>query len=364
MLKYRNLIYGIIVIITFLLCPTELLAKNSAHNAAGIAFKRINEPKEQAFSILVPQGWQVEGGICRHNSFPSDRPVDPLETLCDLTIKSDAEGTVSYRILPDVVYAHVGLGGNYIPVGNDYHGIKIRSIISATDFLTDLFSKFHSDVNALKAMKIKRLPGEMKALDQGLEYANRLFERIGYSPVSHKSDAAGAVFDYMENGIRYREILMTGIINMPDELVWKNTRTLAFRAPSEQFEKWRPVLDIIRFSVRYNPKWVFKQCRGEQECADTVMKIHKETRRIQQQIIAKTKIDHEKIMSSNLLVLTEQEKFINPYTKGVEMDTAAYDCRWITSKGDLYYTNQKDEDPNRLFGSKGYRLSVVEKFRE
>jgi hypothetical protein len=93
------------------------------------------------------------------------------------------------------------------------------------------------------------------------------------------------------------------------------------------------------------------------------MKVYEEIRRIDQQILKKTSVNREEIMNDNFLVFTEQEEFVNPYTGDVEVDTDAYEFRWITPGGDIYYTNREDENPNIFLQRTDYERSPVRKRR-
>ncbi len=332
-------------------------------SSTGLSFVRKNEPKEQAFSILVPGGWHVEGGIYRVNPLQTGGPLNSMEAKCDLILKNDAKGTVSFRILPDIVYAHAGIGAGFFPAGSYYQGAEVRQIVDAITFLAGLFSGMHPNAGSTKTLKITRLPGEKQSIDQGLAYTNQLLSQIGLQSQSYTSDAAGAIFEYTEGGTRYREVVVTGVVNMPAALTWKNTRTLSFRAPAEQFEQWSPVMDIIRFSVRFNPAWILKESEGQRERANIVQKVYKEIQRIDREIVRKTNINREEIMNDNYLVLTEQEEYVNPHTGEVELDTDAYRCRWETDGGDVYYTNNEDENPNTFLQRTDYKLTPIRKRR-
>jgi hypothetical protein len=286
-----------------------------------------------------------------------------MEAKCSLVYRSDSRGSISFRVLPDIVYAHAGVGGGLFPAGSNYQGAEVRAIVDATSFVMGLFSSLHPGAREVKTLKISRLPGEIQAMDQGLAFTNHLLAQIGLQSVSYKSDAAGAVFEYIEAGISYREIMVAGIINMPAALTWKNTRTLAFRAPKDQFERWRPVMDVMRFSVRFNPAWILKECEGQRERADIVTKVYEEIRRIDHEMLRKTAVNREEIMNDNFLVLTEQEEFVNPHTGEVEVDTDAFRFRWISPGGDIYYTNREEENPNLFMQRTDYKQSLVRKRR-
>jgi hypothetical protein len=182
--------------------------------------------------------------------------------------------------------------------------------------------------------------------------------------MTFQSDAAGAVFEYVGDGLHYREVMLTGIIDMRAAFTWKNTRTLSFRAPAAEFERWRPVMDIMRFSLRFNPGWIIRESQGQRARANIVLKVFEERRRIDREIVNKTTVNREEIMNDNFLVLTEQEEFVNPHTGEIEVDTDAFKYRWKTPGGkNIYYTNREEEDPNIFLKRTDYKRPPVRKRR-
>lgn len=330
---------------------------------SGISFQRIYEPREKAFSISVPRGWQHHGGIYRVNAAQAGGPLNAMEAKCDLRFQRDAQGTVAFHILPDIVYAHAGIGGGFWGPGAIYQGAVVRPIEAATTHVQSVFSQLHPNVPSTRAVKIERLPGEIRSMEQGLAYTNQLLARIGLPQGGFQCDAAGGVFEYTEGGTRFREVILTGVVDMKAAMTWKNTRTLVFRAPAAEFDHWRPVMDIMRFSIRFHPKWVLSEMQGQKERADIVMKVYDEIRRIDREIIQKTAINREEIMNDNFLVLTGQEEFVNPHTHAVEMDTDAYKYRWTTPGGDVYYTNREAENPNIFMQRTDYKRTPIRKRR-
>jgi hypothetical protein len=323
----------------------------------------MNEPKEQAFTILAPKGWRSEGGIFRVNPLQAGGPLNSMEAKCDLAFKSDERGAVAFRILPDIVYAHVGIGAGTFPPGSKYQGATVRPFEDGPTHLQALFSSLHSKASSIKRIKVSRLPGEIRAMEQGQEFTNQLLRQVGGASMAFRSDAAGGVFEYTENGVRFREIMVTGIVDMRAALSWKNTRTLLFRSPAAEFETWRPVMDIMRFSVRFTPQWVLRETEGQRERADFVLKIYEEIRRIDREILRRTTINRNEIMNDNFLVLTGQEEYVNPHTREVEVDTDAFKYRWVTAGGERYYTNREDENPNRFMQRTDYQRTPVRKRR-
>ena len=255
----------------------------------------------------------------------------------------------------------MGIGAGYFPVGSNYQGAEVQPISDAGTHLAKLFSAMHPNARETKIVKRTALPGEKESLDRGMSYMNQLLSQIGLGGMTFQSDAAGAVIEYTENNTRFREVILTAIVDMRAALTWKNTRTLVFRAPVKDFEFWRPVMDVVRFSIRFNPDWILKESQGQQERAKIVMKVFDEIRRIDREIVQKTTINREEIMNDNFLVLTEQEEYVNPYTGETEVDTDSYKYRWVTSGGDVYYTNREEEDPNTFLQRTDYKRTPVRK---
>lgn len=347
-------------IVAFCFCT---LVTAQQRKGTGIAFMRVNEPREKAFSILVPRGWQAKGGIYRLNALQAGGPLNAMEAKCDLTYGSDPRGTVAFRILPDTVYAHTGIGGGFFGPGANYQGAMVRKFEDATTHVRALFKMLHPQASGIKVLKQKRLPGEVQAMDRGMAYMNNLLRQVGLGGMTFTNDAAAGVFEYTEGGIRFREIILSGVVNMRAAMTWKNTRSLAFRAPADEFDKWRPVLDIMRFSVQFNAAWILKEAKGQRQRAQMVQKVFEEMRRIDREIIKKTTINREEIMNDNFLVLTGQEEYVNPHSGKVETDTDAYKHRWTTDGGDVYYTDKEDENPNLFLQRTDYKRTPIRKRR-
>jgi len=334
----------------------------ASHPAPGVAFSRTMEPREKAFSLLVPRGWGVKGGLFRVNPLQAGGPLNSVEAKCDLTL-SGPKGKIAFRIHPDIVYAHVGIGGGLFPPGANYQGARVRRLESAQAHLKSLFEANHRGVSGVTFLKVARLGGEVAAMDRAMAYTNRLLAAIGGRAMTFRNDAAAAVVQYAQGGVTYKEVLLTGIVDMRAALTWKNTRTLSFRAPAGDFERWRAVFDIIRASVRFNPRWVLKEAKGQKARADFILKVFDETRRIDDEILRRSRINREEIMNDNYLVLTGQEEYRNPHTGKVELDTDAYRYRWTNALGDRYYTDREDDNPNHTLKGGNYKRTPVRKRR-
>ncbi|MFH2092949.1 MAG: hypothetical protein ABIJ31_11355 [Pseudomonadota bacterium] len=359
MINIKNVFVVSVAIILLFIPPCMFISFAEETQPLGIVFEKKNEPKEHAFTIKVPKGWSMEGGVFRLLAHEIGGPLNATESKCDLTLKSDSRGSIYFRILPDIVYAHPGIGGGFFPVGTGYQGAEIKPFVDAPTFVAQVFTYLHPNAKKLKILKLQRLAGEKQALDQGMAHMNQILNSINMQ--SNQSDVAGGVFEYMEDKIMYREVILSAVLNMPAAVIWKNTRTLAFRAPAQNFNQWRATMDIIRFSIQFNLNWLIKEFQGQDQLARKAASVFKEMNRIDQEILQKSNINRNEIMNDNFLALTGQEEFVNPQTKEIETDTDAYRYRWKSPGGDMYYTNNEDDDPNIFLHQSGFERTPVRK---
>jgi len=360
-MKYSFLVTKALFISIFIyICACS--QPNQANNPpVGIYYTRVFEPVEHAFTILVPKGWNMEGGIFRVNAATAGGPLNAIEAKCNLIIKNNEQAVIEFHILPDIVYAHPGIGGGFFTVGSNYQGAEVRPITDAQTLLKNIFHGLRPEATSVKVIELKQLPGEKESLDKGLAYTNQMLSQIGLAYMAFTADAAGGVFEYTENEITYKEIILSGLVNMPAAMTWKNTRTLSFRAPKNTFDQWKPAFDIMRSSLEFSPDWILKEAGGQRQRAEIVQKVYDEIRRIDQETLRNTSINRSEIMNDNYLVLTGQEEYRNPHTGKIQLDTDEYRYRWITSGGDVYYTNNEDEDPNLFYENTDFKRTPIRK---
>ncbi len=67
----------------------SLSEQKSGNAAKTVVFHRITEPKERAFSLLIPKGWQTEGGIFRVNPSAQGGPAQSIAAKVDFIVKKD-----------------------------------------------------------------------------------------------------------------------------------------------------------------------------------------------------------------------------------------------------------------------------------
>ena len=330
---------------TFMIIVAMGLSLSLTAAAASIkklVLQRKPEPKEQAFTILVPKGWTVEGGIYWVHPDTAGGPANSVEKKCDLTIKRDSAGTMMLRLLPEVYYADSARGaGLYLfPYGSNYQGMVCAPLISAQQFLNQAVRLLRPQARDLKVIEQKSLPEVARAYGQ--RTANLPFGiRFNY-------DAAIVTFAYEENGTHYKERMFT-IIEDRGQIAggqWCNRSTIIARTPADEFDQWEPVFSMMLNSIEIDTQWLLKEIKEQLERAGIIISTQKEIQEIERQIAEHKQKTNAEIQNDMFLTLTGQAEFVDPYTKKVMIGSDAFKHQWINPSGEVVVSNDDNYSPN------------------
>jgi hypothetical protein len=306
---------------------------------------RVAEPRENAFTVLVPHGWLTEGGIVRTDPNASGGSGNAIAAKCDFSIKRDAAGTAMIRFLPDTNFIDMrnspsGQMGLF-PNGSNYNGMTVCPVMDAVSFLTRVaFPYAHPGIPAPRILEQKPLKGmiaEMKLLTGWLPVANQF-----------SYDAALVTVGYSEKGVEYKETLIGGIQNMSamGAGMWSNQRSFLARSPVAEADKLAPLVFIILNSVEINRAWLAGELKGQITRSGIAMDTQRYIADVDRQITEHRQRTNAEINNDAYLTLTGQEEYVNPFTNKVEQGSNEWKHRWTTPSGDVVYADDDYFDPN------------------
>ena len=323
-----------------------------------IIFERKSELRENAFTLQVPQGWLLEGGIQRANHMVEQVTAQTIEAKADFAVKKDAQGSVMLRFCPEMKYADPRYLMGYFPTGSNYGGRIVCPLMPAQQFLAQIYFPW-AHPQASQAQMVSAQPWEDTAVDfrqraqkQGLPFA--------YEGVE-------VVFSYSEGGVDYKEKAYTVIENTGQAIMgqWSNKNTWYMRAPVGEYDAWEPTLRHIQRSTKFNTEWLaqemamqefltgaFKQAlQADQMRAQRARELQQYLQQVDREILEHRRQTFDEIRNDNYLTLTSQEEYVNPYTNEIDTGSNEYNYRWVTPSGDEYYTNEEFVNPNNDGGA-------------
>jgi len=318
-----------------------------------IAFQRRPEPNENAATLLVPQGWLMEGGAYRDNFNARQVTAQTIEAKFDLSIKRDIPGTVMLRVVPTMKYCDPRYLYGYYPTGSNYMGLIFYPLMPPEQFLAQMmFPWAHSQ--ATQAQMVDARPWD--------EYTDKYRQGAANSGSPALYAGAEVTFAYVEAGVRYKEKAFVVIENLGQMAMgqWANYSTHFYRAPEAEFDDWEGVLFRISRSWQFNPEWqarersaqhmltgAFNQAAAaERQRAQNLRATQQYIQNGLQEMLDHKRTTHEEIRNDAYLNMTNQEEYINPYTHKVDFGSNQFTHRWVTENGDEFYTNNESDNPN------------------
>ena len=120
--------------------PAAIAGKKVANESAPgqkavpVVLRRQAEPRQKAFTVLVPEGWQVAGGRFSVDPQKGGGALNSIDTKCAFTIKKDAVGTVLARWAPSYNYVDFSRApematlATLFPPGRGYNGALVKPL--------------------------------------------------------------------------------------------------------------------------------------------------------------------------------------------------------------------------------------------
>lgn len=327
--------------------------------ANAVIFRRQADPTENAFTVSVPQGWLVEGGVQRADHMRQIVSAQTIEAKIDFSVKRDAMGSVMVRWCPEMKYADLSMipGGaiGYFPPGSNYQGMIVCPVMPAVAFLAQVaFPWAHPAATQAHIVDQKPLPDKVQ-IHLKQQAATGL-------PWQFEFDAAQVTFEYVEAGVEYQERAVTVIECRGPQFAgaWSNNETVFWRAPAGEMAQWEPILTHIRESAALNPEWqaqeqlsqqvLTQSFRNAQQAEIARAQARLDTQHYVQQVAREITEHHERtqaeIRNDQYLLMTDQEEYVNPYSGKVDLGSNQWRQRWVSADGDELYTDDESFDPN------------------
>jgi len=342
----------------------QALKKNGSNSKNGrlpqtMIFSKVNEPNENAFSLLLLKGWQVQGGIMRVNPMTSGGSANAIDAKLDFKMMSDENGTVMMHWLPEVMFfdmRYSPLIAAMFPQGSNYNGMTVMPLMDANTFIAQVvFPYAHPGLSSPEILEKKAAPEIAKKI----QYDDR------FIPLQMQYDGGISTVKYVEHGTIYKEMLLAVVqdFGQAGAGLWKNRSTLCFRAPENEFETWIPVFMTVIGSVQMNMQWVIGEFQGQVQRNQIQQETLDQIRKLDNEIVENQRKTNAQINHDMFLNLTGQEEYVNPYTKQTETGSNEWNYRWVNSNNELIYTNDMNYNPNtdQTVNQTEYKLSPVKK---
>ena len=254
---------------------------------------------ERAFTVLVPKGWQTQGGIMRIDRSQIRTVVDGCGKKLYFSIY-DPKTQASITYFPTEMYGTTA--GSFAQPGQVLNGmIQMPQVLTPSAYVQQIvFPQARQQATNVQWGQVKSLHGLADAWNRAFHAAD---------PVPPQVVAESIEVAYDRNGTRFAELwtaLVTSV-TVQNTTIWMPDFTVAAGAPTAIVEEVAPVLKAVITSFRMNPAWMARTIVNFDACTKGVVatqekiravdrQIAKQLRKVQQQI---HDIDNEIVANRN-----------------------------------------------------------------
>lgn len=266
-------------------------AERAPGGPGNVAFEQAVEPREKAFTFVMPAGWLVDGGIIR---FPPDAAGahNAVDAKIDLTLKSDPAGSVMMRWLPDIYFAdpNAGLAGPMFPPGSQYNGMIAMPKMTWQTYLAKLvFPQIHPQAQGARIVHELPLP------ELAGEYQKAA--KVIAAMIDFRYACGILTVQYTEGGNEYVERMYVCLEDwgQAGAGMWRSKDTFVYRTPLAQLDAWLPVVQRVHGSVQLDPEWLRAEVREAARRQGQVIETTEQVNQIADAIAANRRATQEEI---------------------------------------------------------------------
>lgn len=248
----------------------------------------------EAFSLLIPKGWQFTGGL-RWVAMEKN-PAQLSKTDANYPVRSDfavmsPDGRCFLRSYPPEFWvdttqtAQTRMGAGFSN-GANYNGMIVWPVVSPLDYIGQfVYPRQHGQVQNPTLVKQEPLP---KLATLFYNESARFEQIMGRSGISAglSFQAGTATIDYLQGQTTFREtfIVIMEYLETAGMIMYHPRINFSFRAPRDEFDTWQPVLTTMATSMRNNPRWSLTLSQIINKAAMSQRQMDAYCHRIQQEI--------------------------------------------------------------------------------
>jgi hypothetical protein len=302
-----------------------------------------SDPKEQAFSLDVPQGWQVQGGTYRRAS------VDLVHVL--QAVSPDQNIRIQYNDanIPAFVLPNQTLAWSGFPEGSWYspgYGVRnlVKRYLPGRQFLKEyLGQNYQPRLSGFTYVSEKDRP------DIVAEF-NRIYSSSQTYGVQVSMHAGEAAFRFSQDGTPFvgYGLALTQLVYMPSMNGgnWNVALLLVYTCPDSEAQTVQDTASHMFMSVKMNPQWV----AGQQQLTANVSQIVTQTSQAISKIIDDAYWTRQGAMdninrkfSNYILGVTD---VVDPETGQTWKVEAGHNFYWTRGAGDVVAGTQTYTRPD------------------
>ncbi|HEX3915973.1 MAG TPA: hypothetical protein VHW60_01455 [Caulobacteraceae bacterium] len=231
--------------------------------AGATAQTTFTDPTEDAFTVSVPQGWTVRGGVQR--SSPIAASLWVTATSPDgATVIEIGDPSIPSFVAPSAAHP----AGSTVQTAFGAPGLA-EPYESGVQFAQDYAARTFAQTCALRPLGTQAEPGLAQTAQASTA---QIAAQVGVPPPAAQFDGGSATFGCQVNGASdaVGVIAVTGLTPLPVDNVWTVSLLVAYRTPAASQAQTDQLARAMRASMTPNPQWQLKMAAAERQQLATI----------------------------------------------------------------------------------------------
>ncbi len=315
---------------------------------ANLQWRKWQDPKEGAFSINVPAGWRVEGGLVRNA---------PLDVRLDVLVSSP-DGLVQIRIgdamippfvVPTQLLAQAGFAeGRWYSPG---YGVNflVQRYLPASYFMTQWY--LPQQVGHIQNVLVRVHRAQ----------AQQISQKLSQNGIQVRVDMADMTFQTRTNQGQYNgyAMIQTKLVSMPGSqgATWEVSKMTAYLADPRAEALAAAVYSGVVGGFQWNPQWYARQLQIIGASSEIIHQADNEILKIIQDVIKNRQQAFDRANKKWDEYIRGTRTIIGPDGKPHEVQDG-FDKYIMTPDGQIYGQNHDMTGENYVIGQDGNRYKI------
>jgi len=353
------------LILSVLVAGTLPFAKEGLckeQDAATVKFTKFSYQDTQgigteAFSMLVPAGWQFKGGI----QWLLDNPAMPAAAA--FTVRNP-QGKEEFEVFPNQSFFWTTnqMLLSTLPSGSRYFGAEVRPMVGPLPALKEIvLGRFRQNVQGLKVVTEQPLPDLAKALGAGAQAQQGITTSASGGKIRIQYAKGGVpmeeeIYAVVES-ISFPIRSMTGMVTNTN---WYVDYAFSFKTEQGKLDSQAKTFQTIINSFRVNPQWFnkynqvvehliqgqIKHIQSVGQLSRIISQTHNEISDMMMDSYNQRQQVYDRISDNFSQYVRGVDKYYDPLEgKAVELP-AGYDNAWANSLGEYIVSENPNYNPN------------------
>jgi hypothetical protein len=299
-----------------------------------------------AFSVLVPQGWQANGEVqwlpfWSRQAFIQTRVVDPVTGL-----------TIDWLPIQDFMYFTSPAGFEGVPIGGNYQGKEYRPpVTDPVQFVREFWMA--GDLSHLQSATIVFVEDQPAIADE--------FIRGFGAPAN--AGAWRIRYEYVSGGVMWEQDVSFALLwSGTDPVSWYVNFASTVGAPKGELDRQAGLVSTVLASRTTTVEWeadyrvvqqlfyqgIRQQMVDTQRLVELLAQYRAESQALQQQVFDERMASIDRRNEIFRETLGGVEGYVDPVNQVVVQLPLGWDTYWVNEAGEYLAVNDPTFDPNTL----------------